>query len=107
MQHARDCIRYPVKKTVKNNVGSGNNGDFRRVYPFVGTCVARRALRRVSGATRQGASSKEVTMKRFRKLLVFLMLVTVSGAGLAACGDMNTSGSSSSGSAGSSSGSGY
>ncbi|WP_293041893.1 hypothetical protein [Paraburkholderia sp.] len=46
-------------------------------------------------------------MKRFRKLLVFLMLVTVSGAGLAACGDMNTSGSSSSGSAGSSSGSGY
>lgn len=55
------------------------------------------------------ASSPEVTMERFRKFLacfVCVVVAGVSGAGLAACGDMNSGGQSSS-SGGSASGGGY
>lgn len=45
-------------------------------------------------------------MKWFRKFLVFLVLAALSGAGVAACSDMNSGGSSSAGGSGSGSGSG-
>jgi hypothetical protein len=88
--------------------------------PFNTTGITRRldAFNRLSArAARANASQrdddtaakhriKEAAMKRFRNLIVLLVLAMLSGTG-AACSDMNSGGNSSGGSSGSSSSGGY